>query len=94
MVTMSTLNPSVKTTTLRWFKQWPAAHFWLSLGVGLAMLVAVLLPLNLLVTQRFHHDEALYATWALDIASGKNPTLYQIPIDKPPLFMYTAAGSL
>ena len=69
-------------------------RLWLPLGIGLAMLAAVLLPLNLLVTQRFHHDEALYATWALKIASGENPLLYQTPIDKPPLFIYTVAGSL
>jgi len=91
---MSALNQSIKTSTLSRPDQWPAGHFWLSIGVGLAMLAAVLLPFNLLVTQRFHHDEALYATWALDIASGENPLLYQTPIDKPPLFLYTVAGSL
>lgn len=62
--------------------------------VGLAILAAVLLPLNLLVTRRFHHDEALYATWALQIASGQNPWLAHIPIDKPPLFLYAAAASM
>lgn len=88
------LNHSVKAITSGWLNRWPANHFWLTIGVGLAMLVVVLLPLNLLVTQRFHHDEALYATWALDIASGENPMLYQTPIDKPPLFLYILAGSL
>lgn len=67
---------------------------WLAMGVALAMLAGLLLPLNLLAAQRFHHDEALYATWALEIASGENPTLYQTPIDKPPLFLYLVAGSL
>jgi Gpi18-like mannosyltransferase len=91
---MLALNHLFKTTSLSQFDPWATPRFWLSIGIGLAMLVAVLLPLNLLATQRFHHDEALYATWALEIASGENPTLYQIPVDKPPLFLYTVAGSL
>lgn len=94
MGAMSVLNQSFKTSTLSWLDQWATGHFWLAIGVGLAMLVAVLLPINLLVTQRFHHDEALYTTWALEIASGENPLLYHTPTDKPPLFLYTVAGSL
>ena len=66
----------------------------LRVGVGLALVSAGLLPLNLLATQRFHHDEALYATWALEIASGHNPWLVHVPIDKPPLYLYTLAGAL
>ncbi len=70
---------------------WP----WLSvILVGLALLSAILSPLNLLSSQRFHHDEALYATWALEIVSGHNPLLKQTPIDKPPLFIYTVAGAM
>jgi hypothetical protein len=70
---------------------WP----WLTMAlVGLALLSSLLLPLNLLSTQRFHHDEALYATWALEIASGHNPLLQQTSIDKPPLFLYAAAGAM
>ncbi|MEM7346522.1 MAG: glycosyltransferase family 39 protein, partial [Chloroflexota bacterium] len=61
------------------------------IAVGLALITALLLPLNLLTTQRFHHDEALYATWALEISSGQNPWLTSVPIDKPPLFLYTIA---
>ena len=57
------------------------------------MLVALLLPLNLLSIRRFHHDEALYATWALAISSGQNPWLVEVPVDKPPLFIYTVAGA-
>ena len=67
---------------------------WLPLAVVLAGLIAILLPLNLLSQQRFHHDEALYATWALEIASGKNVWLAETLIDKPPLFIYTLAGSM
>jgi len=66
----------------------PTTRYWLPLAVSLALLSAVVLPLNLLTIQRFHHDEALYATWALEIASGENPWLAEIPIDKPPLFLY------
>jgi hypothetical protein len=62
--------------------------------VGLAVLSSLLLPLHLLSTQRFHHDEALYATWALEIASGHNPLLQETLIDKPPLFLYAAAGAM
>ena len=69
-------------------------RFWLPTAVGLALLSAILLPLNLLATQRFHHDEALYATWALEIASGENPLLAHTPIDKPPLFLYAVAAPL
>ncbi|MFN8454441.1 MAG: glycosyltransferase family 39 protein [Anaerolineae bacterium] len=62
--------------------------------VGLAVLASVLLPANLLATQRFHHDEALYATWALHIVSGHDPWLTHTPVDKPPLFLYLLAGSM
>jgi 4-amino-4-deoxy-L-arabinose transferase-like glycosyltransferase len=58
------------------------------------MLSALLLPANLLATQRFHQDEALYATWALPIISGTDLWLAHTPIDKPPLFIYLLAGSL
>lgn len=67
---------------------------WLAVAVGLAVLSAVLLPANLLATQRFHHDEALYATWALQITSGADPWLARTPIDKPPLFLYAVAGAM
>jgi hypothetical protein len=67
---------------------------WLILSVGLAMLAAVLLPLNLLSTQPLHHDEALYATWGLTILSGEDPWLTDTTIDKPPLYLYTVAGAM
>ncbi len=67
---------------------------WLPLALFLAGLTAILLPLNLLDQQRFHHDEALYATWALEIASGRNVWLAETPIDKPPLFLYIVAGTM
>ena len=67
---------------------------WLPTAVGLALLFAILLPLNLLGSQPFHHDEALYTTWGLEIASGNDPWLAETPIDKPPLFLYTVAGAM
>ncbi len=71
----------------------PPRH-WLAVAVTLAILSAILLPVNLLSTQRFHHDEALYATWALQITSGADPWLAHTPIDKPPLFLYIVAGAM
>lgn len=62
--------------------------------VSLAVLSAVILPANLLAGQRFHHDEALYATWALEIISGTDPWLAHTPVDKPPLFLYLVAGAM
>lgn len=70
---------------------WP----WLpAVLVSLAVFSAILLPLNLLADQRFHPDEALYATWALEIASGDNSLLRHVPVDKPPLFLYLTAGAM
>ncbi len=42
---------------------------------------------------RFLEDEALYATWGLQIATGADPMLDWEPVDKPPLFPYTLALS-
>ncbi|MBI1881063.1 MAG: glycosyltransferase family 39 protein [Chloroflexi bacterium] len=69
-------------------------HHWIVVVPGLAVLAALVLPANLLTTQRFHHDEALYTTWALQITSGADPWLTQTPIDKPPLFLYVVAGAM
>jgi len=55
------------------------------------MMIALVLPLNLIAHQPFHHDEALYATWALRIISGQDVWLAHTAIDKPPLFIYTLA---
>ncbi len=69
-------------------------HIWPAILVSLAILAAILLPTPLLVSQRFHHDEALYSTWALQIVSGADPWLAQTPVDKPPLYLYTLAGAM
>ena len=42
---------------------------------------------------RFLEDEALYAYWGLQIATGADPMLDEEPVDKPPLFPYTLALS-
>src|SRR5512137_2790801 len=44
---------------------------------------------------RLGPDEALYSTWARNIASGTDPWLAQTPgVDKPPLLMYAIALSM
>jgi 4-amino-4-deoxy-L-arabinose transferase-like glycosyltransferase len=45
---------------------------------------------------RFHPDEALFATLARLIVSGRDPLLSitHLLVDKPPLFYYTLAGSV
>jgi len=40
---------------------------------------------------RFLEDEALYAYWGLQIATGADPMLDGEPVDKPPLFPYVQA---
>lgn len=40
---------------------------------------------------RFLEDEALYAYWALQIATGTDPLLDNEPVDKPPLYPYLVA---
>jgi hypothetical protein len=42
---------------------------------------------------RFLEDEALYAYWGLQIASGSDPMLDYEPVDKPPLYPYALALS-
>ena len=68
--------------------------YWVQVAVGMAMLIAVLLPLNLFTVQPLHHDEALYATWGLKIASGDDFWLSDTPIDKPPLYPYALAAAM
>jgi len=72
-------------------ESWP--HWRVAL-LSLVVATALLFPANLLANQRFHHDEALYATWALQITSGADPWLAHTPVDKPPLFLYTLAGAM
>ena len=54
--------------------------------IGLALRVAYV------TVDRFHADEALYAGWAL-LIRDQDPLLLSVPVDKPPLFLYTLAAS-
>jgi 4-amino-4-deoxy-L-arabinose transferase-like glycosyltransferase len=61
-----------------------------------AALCAIALALRLAPAfqNRFHADEALYASWAMQVASGRDVLLASVPIDKPPLSMYAMAAGL
>ena len=60
----------------------------------LLVLVAFYLRATPLTQNRFHPDEALYATFARLIASGHDPLLATIVVDKPPLPFYLMAASM
>ncbi|MBI3177372.1 MAG: glycosyltransferase family 39 protein, partial [Chloroflexi bacterium] len=47
-----------------------------------------------LLQNRFHPDEALYATFARLIASGRDPMLSTVVVDKPPLPFYLMAAGM
>lgn len=63
---------------------------WPALG---AVAAAALLRALPLLQNRFHPDEALYAYFGRLIASGWDPLLAQVVVDKPPLFLYLLGGS-
>jgi 4-amino-4-deoxy-L-arabinose transferase-like glycosyltransferase len=60
----------------------------------LALLAAALLRTTPLLDNRFHPDEALYASFGLRIAAGHDPLLAGVLVDKPPLPFYLLALSL
>ncbi len=62
-------------------------------ALAFAIVVALLAPLGPLASNRFHRDEAIYSSWGLDIASGRDLLLGGSPVDKPPLFFYIQALS-
>jgi 4-amino-4-deoxy-L-arabinose transferase-like glycosyltransferase len=62
---------------------------WLSI----LLLAACALRVIYFTADRFHADEALYAGWALRALDG-DPFLLGVPVDKPPLYLYTLAASL
>jgi 4-amino-4-deoxy-L-arabinose transferase-like glycosyltransferase len=57
------------------------------------LLLGLALRLAPLGQNRFLEDEALYAYWGLQIASGADPLLDLEPVDKPPLYPYALALS-
>jgi 4-amino-4-deoxy-L-arabinose transferase-like glycosyltransferase len=68
------------------------------LALGWSSLLAALLAATLfralpLLENRFHPDEALYASFGRLIASGRDPLLAGVVVDKPPLSFYLTAGS-
>jgi len=60
-------------------------------AMGLVILTGWLLRLAPWGHDSLHPDEALYAYWARLIASGRDVALLSVPVDKPPLFLYTVA---
>jgi hypothetical protein len=56
--------------------------------------IAFVLRLVPAVQNRFHADEALFASWAMQVASGRDPLLTNVPLDKPPVSIYSMAASL
>jgi 4-amino-4-deoxy-L-arabinose transferase-like glycosyltransferase len=61
----------------------------------MAMVGVLLLALALRLApwgqDRFLEDEALYAYWGLQVATGADPMLDDEPVDKPPLYPYLLA---
>ena len=64
-----------------------------AIALAFPIAVALLAPLGPLAANRFHRDEAVYSSWGLDIASGRDLLVSGSPVDKPPLFLYTQALS-
>lgn len=66
-------------------------------GYGSLLIAILLLGLALRLApwgqNRFLEDEALYATWGLQIATGADVMLDEEPVDKPPLHPYMLALS-
>jgi 4-amino-4-deoxy-L-arabinose transferase-like glycosyltransferase len=78
------------------------AGVWARLAPGLSRLVPLWLLILAVVTRivpwlatyPLHVDEALYGYWARLIATGTDPLLLSVWVDKPPLVLYALAGSL
>ncbi len=74
----------------------PVGHSRLSPGWHIllaALLAATLVRALPLLDNRFHPDEALYASFGRLIASGRDPMLSGVVVDKPPLSFYLTAVS-
>jgi len=79
--TIATIHPLSKVITT------PFSQTGLIIVLGLGLL----LPLGPLTHSPLHHDEALYIYWGQLVASGRDPLLNTVAVDKPPLFIYTLA---
>ena len=66
---------------------------WQLAAVTAILLLGLALRLAPWGDNRFLEDEALYATWGLQIATGADPLLDAEPVDKPPLHPYALALS-
>ncbi|MGC8878799.1 MAG: ArnT family glycosyltransferase [Anaerolineae bacterium] len=77
----------------RWGGFLSSSRWTLAAVLLLIMGLAVVAPLSPMASNRFHHDEAVYSAWALDIVSGRDVMVSGSPVDKPPLFMYVQALS-
>lgn len=64
------------------------------MSLVLALLAATVLRAAPLTDNRFHPDEALYASFGQRIAHGHDPLLAGVVVDKPPLPYYLLALSL
>ena len=71
---------------------WRAGRLAARWGLAAVLVGGLALRLVLLSRPGLHPDEALYASWALRIAEGRDPALLGVLVDKPPLFLYQLAG--
>lgn len=74
--------------------KWPeflARLLWPEIGLIALLILGTLARVPPLTANRFHPDEALYSDWALRIADWQDVMLNGVPVDKPPLFIYTLA---
>ncbi len=68
-----------------------AARIAARLIPGLGLLTAFVLRVWSLGRFPLREDEALYGYWARLIASGQDPMLERVAVDKPPFFLYSLA---
>ncbi len=67
---------------------------WVQMPALVILFFGLALRATPLTQNRFHPDEALYATFARLIASGRDPLLSTVVVDKPPLPFYLTAASM
>jgi 4-amino-4-deoxy-L-arabinose transferase-like glycosyltransferase len=72
------------------FEHYRRRRFYYLLLAGI-ILAGLSLRIAPIARNRFHEDEALYSYWSLQIATGADPMLDRLPVDKPPLFFYLQA---